>query len=80
MFDLHSYTTCTLRDGTYLPTLLKIKVCEKLHKFSYDTSSQFSIIKRSIYDDLPNNHLFMELHSVVLELKDQSLFLAALFI
>ena len=34
--------------------LLKIKVCEKLYEFLYDTVSQFSIIKRSIYDDLPN--------------------------
>ena len=34
--------------------LLKIKVCEKLYEFLYDTGSQFSIIKRSVYDDLPN--------------------------
>ena len=34
--------------------MLKIKVCEKLYEFLYDTGSQFSIIKRSIYDDLPN--------------------------
>ena len=34
--------------------LLKIKVCEKLYEFLYDTGSQFSIIKRSIYDGLPN--------------------------
>ena len=34
--------------------LLKIKVCEKLHEFSYDTGSRFSIIKRSIYDGSPN--------------------------
>ena len=33
--------------------MLKIKVCEKLYEFLY-TSSQFSIIKRSIYDGLPN--------------------------
>ena len=41
--------------------LLKIKVCEKLYEFLYDTGSQFSIIKRSIYDDLPNKQL---LHGV----------------
>ena len=34
--------------------LLKIKVSEKLYKFLYDTGSQFSVIERSIYDDLPN--------------------------
>ena len=34
--------------------LLKIKVCEKLYEFLHDTGSQFSIIKRSIYDGLPN--------------------------
>ena len=34
--------------------LLKIKVCQKLYEFLYDTGSQFSIIKRSIYNDLPN--------------------------
>ena len=33
--------------------LLKIKVCEKLYEFLYDTGSQFSIIKRSIYNYLP---------------------------
>ena len=41
--------------------LLKIKVCEKLYEFLYDTGFQFSIIKRSIYDDLPNKQL---LHGV----------------
>ena len=41
--------------------MLKIKVCEKLYEFLYDTGSQFSIIKRSIYDDLPNKQL---LHGV----------------
>ena len=34
--------------------LLKIKVFEKLYEFLYDTGSQLSIIKRSVYDDLPN--------------------------
>ena len=34
--------------------LLKIKVSEKLYEFLYDTGSQFSVIERSIYDDLPN--------------------------
>ena len=34
--------------------MLKIKVCEKLYEFLYDTGSRFSIIKRSIYDGLPN--------------------------
>ena len=34
--------------------LSKIIVCEKLHEFLNDTGSQSSIIKRSIYDDLPN--------------------------
>ena len=34
--------------------LWKIKECEKLYEFLYDTGSQFSIIKYSIYDGLPN--------------------------
>ena len=34
--------------------LLKIKACEKLYEFLYHPGSQFTIIKSSIYNDLPN--------------------------
>ena len=60
--------------------LLKLKVCEKLYESLHDTGSQFSIIKRSIYDDLPNKPPLHGVTQCGIGIEGSNLFLTALFI
>ena len=41
--------------------LLKIKICEQVHEFLYDIGLQFTIIKRSAYDNLTKKRPIYEL-------------------